>query len=106
MNKIKIDEKSYKKYKNKFIKVSGKISKIVGSEVLELGKYTKTDDVLNGYVLFSDSEALVVNTTEVLSKYRIYDEETGLKAIMKDDEINKIHNFLFQVLLTLYHYNH
>lgn len=76
---------SYKKYKNKFIKVSGKISKIVGSEVLELGKYTKTDDVLNGYVLFSDSEALVVNTTEVLSKYRIYDEITVIGRVDSTD---------------------
>lgn len=87
---------SYKKYKNKFVKVSGKISKIVGSEKIELGKYIKTDDVLNGYVLFSDDEAIVVNTSDVLTKYRIYDE---VIVIGRVDSINGKNIILDDTLL-------
>lgn len=101
---------SYKKYKNKFIKISGKISKIVGSETIELGKYTKTGDVLNGYVLFSTDEGVVVNTNEVLTKYRIYDEITVIgrvdsiydKKIMLEDTLlipsDIYDNFTYEVI--------
>ena len=64
---------SYKEYKNKFIKITGKISKISGRDTLELNAYNIVDGALNGYVDFNKDYKIVVNLNEDLSNYRIYD---------------------------------
>ena len=66
-------EESFKKYHHKFVHIYGKISKITGNENIELASFTRSDDMLNGYVNFNLDNILVVNTNENLSKYRIYD---------------------------------
>lgn len=66
-------EESFKKYHHKFVHIYGKISKITGNENIELASFTRSDDMLNGYVNFNLDNILVVNTDENLSKYRIYD---------------------------------
>ena len=74
VNKFLQDSKaSFKEYKNKFVRINGKVSKISGNEVIEMAEYTKSDDVLNGYVNFNLSNSLKVLTKDDLSKYRIYD---------------------------------
>ncbi len=64
---------SYKEYKNKFIKITGKISKISGRDTLELNAYNIVDGALNGYVDFNKDYKIVVNLNEDLSDYCIYD---------------------------------
>lgn len=74
INKFLQDSKdSYKEYKNKFVRIHGKISRISGNESIELAAFTKSDEVLNGYVNFNLDYTLSVKTTDNLSKYRIYD---------------------------------
>jgi hypothetical protein len=74
---LQTPKENYKNYKGKFIKLTGKISKIQGSSILELKKYVvDASNTLNGYVVFND--AYVVKTefdNEVnLTNQRIYDE--------------------------------
>lgn len=76
---------SYKKYKNKFIKVLGKISKISGNEVIELSSYTLGSNSLNGYVNFNLNNNLSIKTYENLSTYRIYDYISIIGRVAKMD---------------------
>lgn len=74
---------SYNEYKNDFIKVTGKISKIIGTSSILLQAYTEVDGVVNGYVKFNETSTLKVNLENIdISKYRIYDYITivGLLA--------------------------
>ena len=63
----------YPEYKNKFVRVHGKISKISGNESIELASYTSSEESLNGYVNFNLDYTLNVKSNEILSSYRIYD---------------------------------
>lgn len=64
---------TYKNYRHKFVHVYGKISKISGNESIELASFTQSDNSLNGYVNFNLDNILIVNTTQSLNKYKIYD---------------------------------
>lgn len=64
---------SYQNYKNKFVKIYGKISKISGRENMELDAYDVVDNSLNGYVNFNNEYKVSVVLDEELSSYRIYD---------------------------------
>lgn len=64
---------SYQKYKNKFVKIYGKISKISGREKMELDAFEIVDNSLNGYVNFHNDYKVSVVLDEDLSTYRIYD---------------------------------
>ena len=64
---------SYQNYKNKFVKIHGKISKISGRENMELNAYDTLENSLNGYVNFNDEYKVSVILDEDLSNYRIYD---------------------------------
>lgn len=64
---------SYQKYKNKFVKIYGKISKISGRENMELDAFEIVDNSLNGYVNFHNDYKVSVVLDEDLSTYRIYD---------------------------------
>lgn len=72
---------SYKEYKNKFIKITGKISKISGRDTLELNAYNIVDGALNGYVDFNKDYKVVINLNEDLSNYRIYDYVTVIGRV-------------------------
>ncbi len=79
--------KSYKKYKNDFIKVTGKVSRIIGKSKIELKEYTVTDNSLNGYVKFNDNSKLIVNVSgEFIQNYKIYDYITVVGLL---DSYNK-----------------
>ncbi len=81
---------SYKKYKNDFVKIYGKISKIVGKSTIELQDYNVTDNSINGYVDFKDTSKLTINVyDEDISLYRIYDY---IEVIGRVDSINKDNN--------------
>ena len=81
---------SYKKYKNDFVKIYGKISKIVGKSTIELQDYIVTDNSINGYVDFKDTSKLTINVyDEDISLYRIYDY---IEVIGRVDSINKDNN--------------
>ncbi len=65
---------TYQKYSHKFIKVTGKISKIIGKSKIEMQEYTTSDKDVNGYVKFNDASKLVIYLNEEeLKNYKIYD---------------------------------
>lgn len=67
-------EISYKNYKNDFIKITGKVSKITGTSSIYLQAYTKVDGTSNGYVKFNETSGLKISLDGVdISNYRIYD---------------------------------
>ena len=80
--------KSYEEYHNKFVKLSGKISKISGAEAIELSSYTIGDNTLNGYVNFNTNYVVRVNVAESLSAYRIYDYITVIGRVASKTEEN------------------
>ena len=77
-----------KSYHNKFVKISGKISKISGSEVIELSSYTTSTNSLNGYVNFNNDYIIKVHVNESLSNYRIYDNITVIGRVTTKKEEN------------------
>lgn len=93
INKFLQDPKdSFNEYKNKFVRIHGKISRISGNESIELAAYTKSEEVLNGYVNFNLDYTLNIKTTDDLSKYRIYDyiDVIGRVDLLKDNTITLI----------------
>lgn len=81
-------KESYDNYKNKFVKITGKISKLSGKESLMLSAYTTTENSLNGYVNFNTNYNVQVNVDELLSSYRIYDFITVIGRVSKITEEN------------------
>lgn len=93
INKFLQDPKdSFNEYKNKFVRIHGKIGRISGNESIELAAYTKSEEVLNGYVNFNLDYTLNIKTTDDLSKYRIYDyiDVIGRVDLLKDNTITLI----------------
>ena len=92
---------TYKNYKNKFVKISGKISKISGSEIIELSSYTPSSTSLNGYVNFDNDYIVHAKTSELLSKYRIYDNITIIGRVenKKQENNQTIINLIDVVLI-------
>ena len=74
-------DKTYDEYKNKFVKLNGKISKISGNTSIELSSFTTTDGALNGYVNFNANYVIRANVDEELSTYRIYDYITVIGRV-------------------------
>ena len=68
--------KTYQEYKGKFVKITGKISKLSGAESIELSSYKESTDSLNGYVSFNNNYILRIFVNENLNNYRIYDDIT------------------------------
>ncbi len=86
-------QKNYNEYKNNFIKVSGKISKINGNSTLELQEYKKSDNSINGYVEFNNSSKLIVDiSNNIINKYKVYDYITivGLVKSYNNNEITLV----------------
>jgi len=83
-------KESYKKNKNKFIKVTGKVSQINGTSSLYLQAYFKNADDLNGYVKFNETSKLIINLNGVdISSYRIYDYITVVGYLNNFKEENQ-----------------
>ena len=86
-------EISYKEYKNNFIKVTGKISKISGTSSVEMQEYTIVDGMLNGYVKFNETSKLIVNLNGIdVSNYKIYDYITVVGLLNSYDKSSNILN--------------
>ncbi len=84
-------EKKYRKYRNDFVKIEGKISEIQGIKSLEMKSYKFEVDKLNGYVTFDDNVKLRFNFNgnyEKLSTYSVYDnvKVIGRVVSMEHDE--------------------
>ena len=104
---------AYKKYKHDFIKVTGKVSKIIGNSKIELKEYTMADNSLNGYVKFNDNSKLIVNVNDTsIQNYKIYDYITVVGLLnsynkkseeltlinTKIEENNLYDNYSFEVI--------
>lgn len=79
---------SYKNYKDKFVKISGKISKLSGVESVELSSYKEASNSLNGYVSFNTNYIIRAHVNENLSSYRIYDNITIIGKVDSKIEEN------------------
>lgn len=93
INKLLNEPKnSFKEYKNDFIKVTGKISKIVGTSSIEMQAYNLVEGELNGYVKFNETSKLIINLNGIdVSNYKIYDYITVVGLLNSyDDNINKL----------------
>ena len=81
---------NYEEYRNKYVKVTGKISKKDGPKYLEMQSYTESEDNVNGYVTFSETITLAIlfeENEDMLDIYDIYDEITIVGKI-KNMETN------------------
>lgn len=70
---------NYEEYRNKYVKVTGKISKKNGPKYLEMQSYTENEENLNGYVTFSETITLAIffeENEDMLDIFDIYDEIT------------------------------
>ena len=68
---------NYDDYKNKFVKIRGKISSKTSRNSIEMRPYTESEITVNGYVNFADNISLVIlfNDEEPkLDNYDVYDE--------------------------------
>lgn len=73
---------SISEYRHKFVKLSGKISKISGVNILELSPYKiDSENTLNGYVVFNTEYTIRINTEQDLSNFRIYDDITVIGLV-------------------------
>lgn len=79
---------NYNEYKDEFVKIEGKVSKVNGTYNLELQGYTLSEESINGYVVFSDNITLEVNFNDIkdLTSYKVYDSITVIGRI---DELTK-----------------
>ncbi len=81
---------SFKKYKNDFVKITGKISRINGTNSLELREYTNSNNSLNGHVNFNENNKLIGELEGINPlNYKVYDYITivGLVDSIKDNTI-------------------
>ncbi len=68
--------KDFDAYKNKFVKIDGKVSRIISNNQIELNTYVFTDESINGYVVFSEDLIYRFNFNDqdsLLDKYYAYD---------------------------------
>ncbi len=92
---LAVPNTTYKKYKHDFIKVTGKISKIVGKSKLEMQSYIQESKDINGYVKFNEGSKLIIYLNEEeLQSYKIYDYITVVGLLdnfnKKDEELTLI----------------
>lgn len=82
-------EKKFKKYKNDFVKIEGKISEIQGLKSLDMKSYKFEVDKLNGYVTFDDNvklRFLFNGDYEKLSTYSLYDNVKVIGRVVKMEQ--------------------
>lgn len=81
---------NHAEYRNKYVKIRGRISKKAGQNLIEMKPYTSTNNSINGYVEFADNITLriIFNESEpLLDDYDVYDEIT-IVGIIKNIENN------------------
>lgn len=79
---------NHSEYRNKYVKINGKISKKTGQNYIEMRPYSSSDITVNGYVEFADNITLRIifnNGEPALDNYDIYDEIT-IVGIVKNME--------------------
>ena len=82
---------SFKKYKNNFIKITGKISKIEGTNSITLQAYKQEDGIFNGYVKFDETSKLIIKLNGIdISKYKIYDYITVVGLISEFEKNSNV----------------
>lgn len=85
---------TYNKYKNKFVRLEGKIGTIIGASALSLNAYTEAEEVKNGYVTFDQEKVVVVNELEINpGDYFNYDfvDVIGKVSKFEDKEVQTIY---------------
>lgn len=68
---------NYDEYKNKYIKINGKISKKTSLSFIEMQPYEESSIKVNGYVTFADNITLRIlfnEENEILGNYDVYDD--------------------------------
>ncbi|MDE6284811.1 MAG: hypothetical protein K2M17_03620, partial [Bacilli bacterium] len=92
---------SFKDYQEKFVKITGKISKISGRDTIELSFYEPEENTLNGHVKFNTASRVRIKTDANLSNLRIYDDFTviGLVESLTEDKDATIINLTHTILL-------
>lgn len=88
---------NHSEYKNRYVKIKGKISKKSGVNSLEMKPYTQTDTQVNGYVEFADNIILKIIFKDEklnLDSYDIYDEITII-GIVKNMESNQSNHVIY-----------
>ena len=88
LNSIK---ENYNDYKNRYVKVKGRISKKNGQTSIEMAPYNTTSLTVNGYVEFADNitlNVIMMNPDAALDDYDVYDEITVIGVIKKMETVN------------------
>ena len=105
INEILSDpQESFKKYKEKYVRVHGKISKIVNVDRIELSPYDNDSLKINGYVTFNFNYRLIVPVKNDVNDLRIYDEIDVIGKIsgLKDDATSLVMSDTILVTSNIY----
>lgn len=80
---------NHSEYHNKYVKITGKISRKAGQNAIEMRPYSSTEITMNGYVEFADNITLriIFNNEKLLDDYDVYDEITVV-GVIKNIENN------------------
>ena len=74
VNEFLVQENRLVNYQKKFVKLTGKISKITGTSSIELKGYTNADAKVNGYVKFIDKFKITLLLDDhTIDNYEVYD---------------------------------
>lgn len=85
---------NYSEYKNKYVKVTGKINKKNGQNYIEMQPYETNSITVNGYVTFADNITLKIvfkDNTQELDYYDVYDEITVVGIIKNIEAVENRH---------------
>lgn len=80
---------NHSEYHNKYVKITGKISRKAGQNTIEMRPYSTSEITMNGYVEFADNITLriIFNNEKLLDDYDVYDEITVV-GVIKNIENN------------------
>ena len=80
---------NHSEYHNKYVKITGKISRKAGQNAIEMRPYSTKEITMNGYVEFADNITLriIFNNEKLLDDYDVYDEKTVV-GVIKNIENN------------------
>ncbi len=96
LNEISVNDflNVYESDKNKYLKIKGKVSQIIGEKYIELEPYENEQTEQNGNVVFKKDIILRLPIKDLnidLKKYKIYDEVQFIGRVskkIKEDDIN------------------
>ena len=98
---------NFNKYRDKFYIIDAKISHKEGNDIIELKSYDKSEENINGNVIFNDNITYTSTLdTDNIDKLKVYDnvkivariarlkkENDGYKIILKDSHIYKLNDY-------------